>query len=190
MGLHILIQRCRWGRFGQADAGYWHASSADDNASFPCMFLVLEIPLLLTITHSTRGNAIFCHWFPLWTHISPFLAWQNTEYFEIPYHKWRIFYTLLNAKISFTEDIINATVMFYHFQHEEEYCNSDPILWVEGIYIIPLGVVTCHTNSASNICDHSASYFTAVFETLHDTTVSYENSTTTHTLYMILVSLW
>jgi len=32
-------------------------------------------------------------------------------------------------------------------------------IYVDGIYIIPLGVVTCHTNYANNICDHSASYF-------------------------------
>ena len=32
---------------------------------FHACFLVLEIPLLLTTTHSTSGNAIFCHCFPL-----------------------------------------------------------------------------------------------------------------------------
>jgi hypothetical protein len=50
---------------------------------------------------------------------------------------------LFNVKISFTENIINASVMFYNFVQEREYCNSDPNL--------PLGVVTCHTNYASNI---------------------------------------
>jgi len=39
MGLHSLMQRSRWGRFPQVDAGYSHASSAHDNTSFPCMFL-------------------------------------------------------------------------------------------------------------------------------------------------------
>ena len=42
----------------------------------------------------------------------------------------------LNVKISFTEDIINASVMFYNFVHERQYCNSDPILWVDGLYVI------------------------------------------------------
>ena len=32
---------------------------------FHACFLVLEIPLLLTIAHSASGNAIFCHCFPL-----------------------------------------------------------------------------------------------------------------------------
>jgi hypothetical protein len=35
---------------------------------------------------------------------------------------------LFNVKITFTEDIINESVMFYNFVHETEYCNSDPIL--------------------------------------------------------------
>jgi hypothetical protein len=66
---------------------------------------------------------------------------------------------LLNVKITFTEDIINAIVMFYNSVHERQYCNSDPILWLDGLYIILHGVVSCHTNYASNICDHSGSYF-------------------------------
>jgi len=73
---------------------------------------------------------------------------------------------LLNVKISFTRDIINASIMFYHFEHETEYCNSDPILRVDGLYIIPLRVVTSHTNYASSICDHSASnFYSSVRET-------------------------
>ena len=68
--------------------------------------------------------------------------------------------------------IINASVMFPHFQHEREFCNSDPVLWVDGLYIILLGVVTCHTNCASNICDHSASYF---YSGVRDTPWQYLN---------------
>ena len=58
---------------------------------------------------------------------------------------------LLNVKISFTEHIIKACVMLYNFVHKREYCNSDPILLVNGLYIIPLGVVTWHTNYVRNI---------------------------------------
>ena len=87
------------------------------------------------------------------------LAWQNTEYFEILNDKWRFLCIFLNVKISFTEDIIKECVMLYNFVHEREYCNSDPILWVDGLYIIPLGVMTWHTNYESNICDHYESYF-------------------------------
>ena len=62
--------------------------------------------------------------------------------------------------------------MFHHFQHEREYCNSGPVLWVDGPYIIPLGVVTFHSNCASNICDHSASYF---YSGVGDTRRQYRN---------------
>ena len=65
----------------------------------------------------------------------------------------------LNVQISFTEDIINASVMIYNFVHEREYGNSDPILLVDDPYIKPLGVETCHTNYASNIFYNDASYF-------------------------------
>ena len=107
----------------------------------------------------------------------PCVAWQNTEYFEILYDKWRIFCMLSNVKISFTEDIINASVMFYHFVHERQYHNSDNYLWVDGLYIIPLGVVTCHTNYASNICDHSVSYF---YSSVPDTPRQYCNIAFNH----------
>ena len=86
--------------------------------------------------------------------------------FWIHYDKWRNFCILLNVKMSFRGDIVNASVMFYNFVHERGYCNSDPNIWVDGLYIIPLWVVTCNTNYASNICDHSASYFyTSVWDT-------------------------
>ena len=86
--------------------------------------------------------------------------------FWILYDKWRIFCMLLNFKISFTQDIINASVMFYNFVHESEYCNSDPNLWVDGLYNVPLAVVTRHTNYTSNICDHSAScFYSSVWDT-------------------------
>ena len=102
----------------------------------------------------------------------PSFTWQNNEYFEILYDKWRIFCKLLNVYISFTGDIINPSVMFYHFEHERVHSNSDPTLWVDGLYIIPLGVVTCHTNCASNICDHSARYF---YSGVQDTSWHYCN---------------
>ena len=91
--------------------------------------------------------------------------WQNTEYFEIPYDKWRIFCKPLNVYIRFSEDIMNASVMFHHFLHEIEYCDSDP-------YIIPFGVVTFHSNYASNICHHSSSYF---YSGVLDTPRQYHN---------------
>ena len=120
----------------------------------------------------------------------PSFTWQNIEYFEILYDKWRIFCKLLIVYISFTEDIINASVMFYHFEHERVHCNSDPALWVDGLHIIPLRVVTCHTNYASKFVTILQVIFLAVFKTLQDSTVTYEYPTTTHNLYMILVLLW
>ena len=139
---------------------------------FHACFLVLQIPLCwqqltqpVAMLFSATAS-LFKYRF------HPCLAWQNTEYFQILYHKWRIFCKLLDVWINFTEDIINTNVMFYHFQHEGEYCNSDHILWVDGLYIIPLGVVTCHKNYASNICDRSANYF---YSGLRDTPWQYLN---------------
>jgi len=43
---------------------------------------------------------------------------------------------------------------------------------VDGLYIIPLWVVTCHANYASNICDLSASYF---YSGVRDTPRQYRN---------------
>src|SRR5215469_1514630 len=76
----------------------------------------------------------------------------------------------LNVKMSFTEDIINASEMFYNFVHEREYCNSDPVLLVDDLYIKPLRVDTCHTNYASNIFDNAASYF---YSSVQDTPRQY-----------------
>ena len=45
---------------------------------FHACFLVLEIPLLLTTTHSTTGNAILCNCFPFKYRLHPSLAWHNT----------------------------------------------------------------------------------------------------------------
>ena len=100
------------------------------------------------------------------------LAWQNTEYFEIPYDKWRIFCVLLYVKISFREHIIKASVLFSNFVHERQYCSLDSILWVDGLHITPPGVVTCHKNYASNICNESASYF---YSSVSDTPWQYCN---------------
>ena len=173
MGLHSLMQRSRWGRFPQVDAGYSHASSVQDNASIPCMFLSARNSTIVDKQLNQPVAVLFSATASLFKYtFHPYLAWQNTEYFQILYHKWRIFCKLLDVWINFTEDIINTSVMFYHFQHEGEYCNSDHILWVDGLYIIPLGVVTCHKNYASNICDRSANYF---YSGLRDTPWQYLN---------------
>ena len=129
MGLHSLKPRSWWGRFPQADAGYSHASSAQDNASFQCMFLSARNSTIVDKQLTQPVAMLFSATASLFKYtFHPCLAWQNTEYFEILYGKWRIFCKLLNVYISFTEDIINASIMFYHFQHEREFCNSDPVL--------------------------------------------------------------
>ena len=50
-------------------------------------------------------------------------------------------------------------VLLCHIVVSVRYELNKLLISVDGIHIIPLGVVTCHTNYAKNIYDHSASYF-------------------------------
>ena len=70
MGLHSLKPRSRSGRFPQVDAGYSHASSAHDNASFPRMFLSARNS---TIIDNNSLNQWQCYFLPM-------LPSLNTDY--------------------------------------------------------------------------------------------------------------
>ena len=90
MGLHSLMQRGRWGRFGQADAGYSHVSSTQDN-TFPCTFLSARNSTIMDINSINQWQCYFMPLLPsLNTDSTLVLAWKNTEYFEILCDKWTL----------------------------------------------------------------------------------------------------
>ena len=172
MGLDSLIQTGRWGRFGQADAGYSHASSAHDNDSFPCKFPSARNS---TIIDNSSLNPWQCYFLPLLPSLNTHstLLWHgrilNILKFSMINGEFSVSFWMFKSVSQRT--LLTQVWCFIIFSMKGNFVILT-VLWVDGLYIIPLGIVTCHTKCASNICDHSASYF---YSGVRDTSWQYLN---------------